>query len=120
MCVDVGDEAGRLGAQFGHVDVRRARPVALEALPVPFHRAETRAHRVVPGHEQRAFRIAFAQQLQTALEGLHLLAQRRVVGGGQRQAQPVGLHAHAAGLVHRGGAAFELPRHPQRGGNGQQ
>ena len=58
-------------------------------------------------------RVAAAQQRQAALESA-TCRQRFAVGGGDRQQQAVGLHAHAAGFVDRGRAAFELPRHPDQ------
>ena len=79
---------------------------------------------MVPRHEQGPSRIARPQQLQRFVERGQARLQ---IGQGnalgmqillrQHQRQLVAAHAHAACFVHRRGAAFELPCHPQREAN---
>ena len=75
------------------------------------------AHAVVPRHEKRPLRVAFLQHGHTLIELADLLLQH-LVGKPEanRKGNPVGLHAHAPGLIDRRRAAVELPRHPQRCG----
>ena len=113
--VNVGHEVGGAGVQHGGA----AQPAA-KRRPGGLHQRKTQAHVGVPGHEQRAFGVALAQQLQAVVESGHFLRQRRRRAGLRRKHQAVGLHAHAAGFVDGSGAAFELQRHPHQHRNGAQ
>ena len=119
--VDVGDEGLGVSAQGDRaIGRRRSGNPAAKAGPVVLDGGETLAHRVIPRHEQRALRIAVAQQRQAAFELDHLRRQGLRVAGGRGQHHAIGLHAHATGLVDGGRAAFELERHRHQHGDGAQ
>jgi len=97
------------------VRFQRRVPQGPLGLPQAFHGGEFARHVRVPGHEQGARGVTLAQQAQALVELLHQRLQlgRRSLGL-HRTGQAPGLHAHAAGLVDRSGATFELPGDPQR------
>jgi len=116
--LDLAHEAVDAVDQRVHLRQRRrggpARPCRPQRLPARAHVGKALAGVGVPGHEERARWVARAQPLQAGVQRLGGGLLCRAVGRGERQRQPVALHAHAPGFVHRRGAAFELPRHPQR------
>ena len=112
--VDAPDEDLGLQRGLGHRRRRGRGPARTQVLPSGLHALERTLRLGVVRHEQRSRRVAAAQQQQAPVEAVQVRLQLLAVAGGQGLRQAPGLHAHAAGLVHRRRAAFELPGHPQR------
>jgi hypothetical protein len=69
---------------------------------------------VIVRNEQRRAGSPVRKHPDAAVELFEQRTLLPLVGGLQRLRQAPGLHAHAAGFVDGGRAAFQLPGHPQR------
>ena len=108
--IDVVDKGTCLARNRGR---RATGPARAQRRPLRAQAGELGLCFVAARNEERARRVAGAQQLECGVDRGGLGHDGAAIAAGDVEGHPVGQHAHAAGLVDGRRATFELPGHPQ-------